>query len=96
MKADNASRELEFKAQEAERQRQHDLSMKKMEYDMKMMEFSMSKQLTLEEVKAKLASDSMKLKTQIHLSNKNGKGPQVASPVVEPAGRAPEGEAYQR
>ena len=32
---------------------------------------------------------------QRELAGKDGKGPQVADPVVEPEGRAPEGEAYQ-
>ena len=51
--------------------------------------------ISLESIKAALASDTMKLKTQKELAA--GKSaPQIATPPTEPPGRAPEGQAYQR
>ena len=51
--------------------------------------------ISLDSIKAMLASESMKLKTQKELAA--GKSaPQIATPPTEPPGRAPEGQAYQR
>lgn len=50
----------------------------------------------LDKLKAQLAQTTMKLSLQRELAGADGQGPQVATPVVEPEGRAPEGEAFQR
>jgi len=52
--------ELQFKAQEAERDRQHERDMRNMEYQMKMMEFAEKRNITLEQVKAQLADTALK------------------------------------
>ncbi len=58
-------------------------------------EFANRHQLSLEDAKVRLTTEAMKLRAQIRLSA-GGSGPQVANPSVEPAGRAPEGEAFQK
>jgi hypothetical protein len=62
-----------------------------------MLEYANREKVTLEQVKAKLASDVMKLKTQEKLAMTPTSGaPQVAAPAMEPRGRAPNGEAFQK
>ena len=61
-----------------------------------MLQYATQEKISLETVKAKLASDAMKLQVQKELAGADGKGPQVVTPVVEPAGRAPEGQAFQK
>jgi hypothetical protein len=87
-------RELEFKAQEAERERQHDREMRNMEFQIKMMEFAQESGLSLQEIKADLAKEAAKISLQRELTDKKMKGPQVATPLVEPPGRADEGRAF--
>ena len=50
----------------------------------------------LDKIKAMLAVKTMELKTQVQLSGQDGKGPQVATPAIEPEGRAPDDQAYQK
>lgn len=52
--------ELQFKAQEAERDRQHERDMRNMEYQMKMMEFAEKRNITLEQLKTQLADTALK------------------------------------
>jgi hypothetical protein len=59
--------------------------------------------LKLEEVKAKLAETAMKLNVQQRLAGmstaaemRKNNTPQVATPAMEPPGRAPNGQAFQR
>ena len=47
------------------------------------------------ELKVALARDAAKLKTQIDLARQT-RAPQVVTPAMEPIGRAPNGQAYQR
>ena len=54
------------------------------------------RELSLDDAKVALARDTMKLNLQRELAGADGKGPQVATPPVEPEGRAPEGKAYQQ
>ena len=61
-----------------------------------MLQYATQEKISLETVKAKLAGDAMKLQVQKELAGSDGKGPQIATPVVEPAGRAPDGEAFQK
>lgn len=97
--------ELRFKAAEADRQRAHEMQMQDREFQMKLMEFAEKRGLQLEEVKASLSKTAMQLSTQKELSaeaiaagkQKQPSAPsQVATPPTEPAGRAPDGQAYQR
>lgn len=61
--------ELHFKAEEAQREREHDFAMMQMEREMKMMEFAQQNKLSLEQVKAKLADTAMKEKNKRDLYN---------------------------
>lgn len=87
--------ELQFKAQQAELQRQHEMALKNMELQIEMMKLSNDKNISLEEIKSQLARDSMKLATQKELTYATHNAPQVATPAVEPPGRAPNGQAFQ-
>ena len=61
-----------------------------------MLDYANRTQTTLDEIKAKLASDTMKLQVQRELAGADGRGPQVATPPTEPPGRAENGMAYQQ
>jgi hypothetical protein len=61
--------ELRFKAEEAQREREHDFAMMQMQREMKIMEFAQQNQLSLEQVKAKLADTAMKEKNKRELYN---------------------------
>jgi hypothetical protein len=95
--------ELRFKAAEAERQRAFEREMKQADLQMKLMEFAENRNLQLEDVKAQLTKTTMELSTQKELSSaalaagqakKPNPSPQVARPLVEPAGRAEDGQAF--
>jgi len=62
--------------------------------ELAILEYSNKRGMTLEQIKAKLASDAMKLRVQKELAGL--RVPQVAMPAVEPLGRAPNGEAFTR
>lgn len=83
--------ELQFKAQEAEKERQHQMQMKQMEREIEMMKLSQQQNVSISKIKADLAKATMTLRTQKELSGTN-----VAAPVVEPPGKAPNGMAFQR
>lgn len=101
-----SEKDLQFKADQAERDRQHELVMKKMEYDMKMMEFAEKRNMSLEQIKAKLSGEVMKNKTkiktdtdklnvQVALTDQSGRGPGgIVTPVVEPPQRAEDGKSF--
>ena len=59
------------------------------------LEYANQRQINLDDAKVALARDTMKLNLQRELAGADGEGPQVATPPTEPAGRAPEGRAYQ-
>jgi len=92
--SDQSNMQLKLEMQRMEQEHQEKL--KRMEYEMKMMELSQSQQISLDSIKASLASDTMKLKTQKELSMMTGKAKQVSMPETEPVGQAPAGQAYQR
>ena len=87
-------KELAFKQQQAEQERAFKLRMKEMDMRIKMMEFAEKRNISLDNIKKDLAKESMKLKTQVQLTDVNGKAPQVATPAMEPPGRAANGEAF--
>lgn len=71
--------------------------------ELAMMDYANKHQMTLESVKAKLAETAMKLNVQKELAGATIRAdihkhhtPQVATPAVEPPGRAPDGQAFQR
>ena len=63
--------------------------------ELAVLEYAMQHKITVEEVKAKLASDAMKLRVQKELAAMNVPG-QVLKAPTEPIGKAPTGQAYQR
>lgn len=78
--------------------RMAELQLKK---ELAMMEYASTHQLSLDEIKASLAKESMRLNVQRELSGATlaldahkHYAPQVASPAVEPYGRAPNGQAF--
>lgn len=83
--------ELQFKAQEADKDRAHQMQMKQMEREIEMMKLAQQQNVSLSKIKAELAKTTMQLRTQKELSGTN-----VAQPAVEPPGKAPNGMAFQR
>lgn len=67
------------------------------DYQAKLLQYSTQKEISLEQAKKDLAKTSMELATQKELFfHGKGAAPEVAEPPMEPAGRAPEGEAFQK
>lgn len=62
--------------------------------ELAILEYANKSNMQLEDIKAKLASDSMKLQVQKELSAINKEMPQVISPPSEPKGRADEGKSF--
>ena len=88
--------ELQLKQQMAEAERAHEKEMKQADLQIQMLKMANDRNISLESIKAALASDTMKLKTQKELSSLNRVAKQVATPPTEPVGKAPTGESYQR
>jgi len=86
---------LERDSQEKERDRQleEQLAMLDHEFDIYLNEMKEegSNARTIQQLKEKIASNTMKLKTQVQLSGTN-----AATPAVEPKGRAEEGRAFEQ
>jgi hypothetical protein len=93
--------ELEFKAVQADLDRQHEQQLKLMDRDIKAMELSQTSGIELNKIKAQLTQTAQKLNTQIQLSHaekaaQDGKSvPEVSGPPTEPAQKAPTGRSYQ-
>ena len=67
------------------------------DYQAKLLQYSTQKEISLDQAKKDLAKTSMELATQKELFfAKGGAAPEVAEPSMEPAGRAPDGEAFQK
>jgi hypothetical protein len=73
--------------------------------ELAMLDYANKREMTLEQVKAKLAETSLKLQTQKELSaasmgvdlhKHRNPSPQVISPPTEPAGKAPAGQAFAK
>jgi len=63
--------------------------------ELAMMDYASKHQISLDQIKAKLAGDSMKLQTQKQLAEMEAPG-QTIAPPTEPAGRAPNGQSFQK
>lgn len=98
IEAKNKGMKAEFalKLQLANAEHEHKERMLQMQLDIKMMELSQSQQLSLDSIKATLASDTMKLKTQKELSMLGNAAKQVAMPETEPVGQAQPGHAFEQ
>jgi hypothetical protein len=95
--------ELQFKAEEAEKQRQHEREMKDREEAMldKQLQLAAIKQgqdaqASLDKNKTSLAETTMELQVQERLASADRVAAQVATPPTEPPGRAEDGKAYQQ
>ena len=88
--------ELEFKAEQAELDRQHQVQLRLIDRDIKAMELSQTSGIALNKIKAELTIVAQKLKTQIEMSrDKNLKpSPQLTEPIVEPPPKAGVGYAF--
>jgi hypothetical protein len=73
--------------------------------ELAMLDYANTNKQTLDQIKGQLAQTAMKLKTQedlflastqVDLHKHNNPAPQVLTPPVEPAGRAPDGEAFAK
>jgi len=64
--------------------------------ELALLDYSVKQQMSLDDIKAKLASDTMKINLQRELAAMTETPPQVLTPPTEPQGRAPIGEAYQK
>ena len=95
IRAASLDKELAAKAEEGREERATRLEEKRIDQNIKMMEFAEKRNISLDQIKAKLADSSAKLKTQVYLAGPDKEGPQVTKPLVEPEGRARDGRAYQ-
>lgn len=94
--------ELEVKKAEL----QHDYNMKELElrrqiaefdFQAKLLSYASQERMSLEQAKKDLAKASMELATQKELFfSGKGASPEVAEPPMEPVGRAPDGQAFQK
>ena len=82
--------ELQAKEQSAERDRQHEREMKQADREIQILKLMQDKDVGLDKIKAALADTTMKLNTQKEMAGVT----QVTEPLVEPKGRASDGNAY--
>ena len=64
--------------------------------ELAMLDYANKRNLSLEQVKADLAQTAMKLQTTKELAASKASADQMPTPPIEPAGRAPAGESYQK
>ena len=66
--------------------------------ELEMLKYANAQNISLDQIKADLAKETMRLTTQKELAAASNaiKVPQVATPAIEPRGRAPNGMAFQR
>lgn len=97
MRRDVDIERLRADREEAQAARQHDREMREMDLKIKILDMANAKNMSIDQIKAALARDAMKLRTQKELATqKVGPVAQVATPPTEPAGRAAPGMAFQQ
>lgn len=94
-KAEMEQAKRDFEAQQSDMDRALEQYLKDVDVQIAMAEQRGDMDMNNNELKVALARDSAKLKTQIELARQT-RAPQVATPAFEPAGRAPDGQAFQR
>jgi hypothetical protein len=97
----DTDRDTAYVQAETERTRnEHTARMKELEerFNLAVLDYSNKRGIAQDKVKAELAQTVMKLRTQKDLAGMRTPtaAPQVATPPMEPPGRAPNGQAYQR
>jgi len=85
-----------FTAAEAEKDRMLEQWIAQVDAQIKSAELAGSQDMTLQSLKVMLAKEAMSLRTQKELAFSQANAPQVAESSFEPAGKAPNGEAFQR
>jgi hypothetical protein len=88
MRQETSFMDIQSDIQQAELRREHEKAMKEMDFQIEMMRLAQKENITLQEIKAMLSKESMKLNVQREIAT------QVARPSVEPPGRAPNGKAF--
>jgi hypothetical protein len=96
MRQEADKEEFAFKAAEAQKDREHEMKIAQLNWQSQAMALSAKSGMNLDQIKAKLADTTMKLATQTKLAARSKPAPQVATPPTEPAGRAPDGQSFQR
>ena len=66
-----------------------------MKLQLAQLDYASKHQITLDELKAKLATDAAKINLTRELAHLNAKSDLLPTPPVEPVGRAPVGQSYQ-
>ena len=64
--------------------------------DLAMLDYANKRDISLDKIKSELAKEAMRLKTQKELAGVTQQADQVAPTTMEPAGQAPDGQAFQR
>ena len=85
-----------FEAQQAELNRALEQYHKNVEAQIVAAQMAGDQNMNNDNLKVALSRDAMKLRTQVELAMKTARAAQVANPAMEPQGRAPTGQAFQR
>lgn len=85
----------DFAAAEAEKDRQLTAMQMEVEAQLKREDLSSDERIALEREKVLLAKVALQLKVQERMANQSRMSAQVATPAIEPAGRANPGQAFQ-
>ena len=88
--------EMQMKASEADKSRQLQVMLKQFDQQMGELSLSGADKIAADKIRASLAEKVMTLNTQRELSGAKASATQVAKPAAEPAGRAPNGQAFQK
>ncbi len=89
---------LASETDEAQKDRTLQVLLTTLEHELKSAEMAGQRVINTEKLKAALAQTTMRLNTQSRLAGMSSaqKAPEVATPAMEPPGRAPAGEAFQK
>lgn len=100
LNAELALQKMEYEKQEKEKDRELEYILKTMEEEVNIQEINAKAQgeraINFDSIKQKLSDTAMKLRTQKELALVKTAAPQVARPAIEPKGRAPNGQAFQK
>jgi hypothetical protein len=107
MREEGRQAEVVAKLQAEEQQRQFDAQQAELDRALAQWEKNVDAQIAAaqlggeqtmltDELKAGLAKEAVKLRTQVSLARQTMRQPQVARPSFEPVGRAPNGQAFQK
>lgn len=95
-KDESMQSEFALKLQMQQQEHEHQERIERLRHNMKMMELAQSQNLSIDSIKAQLATDTLKINTQKELSMLDHHAKQVSPPPTEPAGRAKPGHAFEQ